>query len=125
MSLTLNLRLVVVLALALTSFQCQTAGSNSTNTNKTTPPPTNGPAPKYGYQIVNIWPHDSNAFTQGLILMDGKLLESTGEVGTSSLRRVELESGKVLKKVNVPEPYFAEGLAQLNGKLYQLTWQHN
>src|SRR5215204_5371375 len=81
--------------------------------------------PKYGYQIVNIWPHDSNAFTQGLILMDGKLLESTGQEGFSSLRRVELESGKVLQKVNVPEPYFAEGITQLNGKVYQLTWQHN
>ena len=56
--------------------------------------------------------------------MDGKLLESTGNEGFSSLRRVELESGKVLKKVDVPEPYFAEGIAVLNGKVYQLTWQH-
>ena len=125
MSLTLKLRLLVVLALALSCFQCQTSSSNSSSANKTTAPPANGPAPKYGYQIVNIWPHDSNAFTQGLILMDGKLLESTGEVGFSSLRRVEVESGKVLKKVEVPEPYFAEGIAQLNGKIYQLTWQHN
>ncbi len=125
MSLTLNLRLIAALALALSCLQCQTSGSNSSSTNKTSPPPANGPAPKYGYQIVNIWPHDSNAFTQGLVLMDGKLLESTGEVGHSSLRRVELESGKVLKKVDVPEPYFAEGIALLNGKVYQLTWQHN
>jgi len=80
--------------------------------------------PKYGYQIVNIWPHDSNAFTQGLILADGKLLESTGQEGRSSLRSVELETGRVLKKVDVPEPYFAEGIALLNGKIYQLTWQH-
>jgi glutamine cyclotransferase len=56
--------------------------------------------------------------------MDGKLLESTGEEGSSSLRRVELETGKVLKKVDVPIPYFAEGIALLNGKVYQLTWQH-
>jgi glutamine cyclotransferase len=71
-----------------------------------------------------MWPHDSNAFTQGLILSDGKLLESTGQEGFSSLRRVELETGKVLKKVDVPRPYFAEGIALLNGKIYQLTWQH-
>jgi glutamine cyclotransferase len=71
-----------------------------------------------------MWPHDSNAFTQGLILSDGKLLESTGQEGFSSLRRVELETGKVLKKVDVPKPYFAEGIALLNGKIYQLTWQH-
>ncbi len=121
MSLTLKLQLIAVLALALSCFQCQPTGSNS----KPTATPANGPAPKYGYQIVNIWPHDSNAFTQGLILMDGKLLESTGQEGFSSLRRVELESGKVLQKVNVPEPYFAEGITQLNGKVYQLTWQHN
>ena len=123
MTLTLKPRLIVVLALALLCFQCQSPGSNSNSANNQTP--ANGPARKYGYQIVNMWPHDSNAFTQGLVLMDGKLLESTGEEGRSSLRRVELESGKVLKKVDVPEPYFAEGLALLNGKLYQLTWQHN
>jgi glutamine cyclotransferase len=122
---TLKLRLIVVLALALSCLQCQPTGSNSSSANKTTAAPVNGPAPKYGYQIVNIWPHDSNAFTQGLILMDGKLLESTGQEGFSSLRRVELESGKVVKKVDVPEPYFAEGITQLNGKIYQLTWQHN
>jgi glutamine cyclotransferase len=53
-----------------------------------------------------MWPHDSNAFTQGLILSDGKLLESTGQEGFSSLRRVELETGKVLKKVDVPVALF-------------------
>ena len=115
-----KLRLILVLALALTSIQC-----NDNPAAKNEPPPNpNAPAPRYGYEIVNIWPHDSNAFTQGLILMDGKLLESTGQEGFSSLRRVELETGKVLNKVDVPEPYFAEGLAALNGKLYQLTWQH-
>ena len=71
-----------------------------------------------------MFPHDSNAFTQGLILSDGKLLESTGQEGSSSLRRVELETGKILKKVDVPVPYFAEGITLLNGKIYQLTWQH-
>ena len=95
------------------------------NGDRVTPAPnSNAAVPKYGYQIVNIWPHDSNAFTQGLILADGKLLESTGQEGRSSLRSVELETGKVLKKVDVPEPYFAEGIALLNGKIYQLTWQH-
>ena len=123
MSLTLKLRLIVMLALALSCLQCNSPVSNSNSANKTTTAPS-APAPKYGYQIVNMWPHDSNAFTQGLILMDGKLLESTGTEGFSSLRRVEIESGKVLKKVDVPEPYFAEGIALLNGKVYQLTWQH-
>jgi glutaminyl-peptide cyclotransferase len=119
----LKMRLILVLTLAFSCFQCQTGANENLPANKPTPPP-NVPAPKYGYQIVNIWPHDSNAFTQGLILMDGKLLESTGQEGFSSLRRVELESGKILKKVDVPVPYFAEGIAMLKGKIYQLTWQH-
>ena len=78
--------------------------------------PSNAVVPKYSYQIVNIWPHDSNAFTQGLILTDGKLLESTGQEGRSSLRSVELETGRVLKKVDVPPPYFAEGIALLKAR---------
>lgn len=115
--------LILVLALAAFCFQCQT-GANGGLPSSGPKPPANGPVAKYGYQIVNIWPHDSNAFTQGLILKDGKLLESTGEEGRSSLRQVDLESGRVLKKVDVPSPYFAEGIAVLNGKIYQLTWQH-
>jgi len=97
---------------------------NDTN-NNAAKPETNGPVPRYGYQILNIFPHDSNAFTQGLILVDGKLLESTGQEGSSSLRSVELQTGKILKKVDVPSPYFAEGAAVLNGKVYQLTWLHH
>src|ERR1051326_4360118 len=108
-----TLHLILVLALALLSFQCHPGASGGPP--KQPEPPANGPVPTYGYQIVNIYPHDSNAFTQGLILMDGTLLESTGEEGHSSLRRVELETGKVLKKVDVPLPYFAEGIAVLNG----------
>jgi glutamine cyclotransferase len=121
MSPILKTKLILVLVLAVSCCQCQT-GANGDRPSNTA---TNAPVPKYGYQIVNIWPHDSNAFTQGLILMDGKLLESTGQEGRSSLRSVELETGKILKKVDVPEPYFAEGIAVLNGKVYQLTWQHH
>ena len=120
MSLIPKMRLILVLCLALTCFQCQPGA----NADRPATPPANGPAPSYGYQIVNIWPHDSNAFTQGLILTNGQLLESTGQEGRSSLRRVELQTGKILNKVDVPEPYFAEGIALLNGKIYQLTWQH-
>jgi glutamine cyclotransferase len=73
---------------------------------------------------VNIYPHDSGAFTQGLVFRDGKLLESTGQEGRSSLRSVDLESGQILRKVDLPSKYFGEGLTVLNGKIYQLTWQH-
>ena len=123
MSLISKIQLIVLLALSLSCVQCETGGANSGRpTNNTAP---NVVVPNYGYQIVNIWPHDSNAFTQGLILVNGKLLESTGQEGRSSLRSVELETGKILKKVDVPEPYFAEGIAVLDGKVYQLTWQHH
>jgi glutamine cyclotransferase len=79
----------------------------------------------FSYDVVNTWPHDHGAFTQGLIYLNGELLESTGLEGRSSLRRVELKTGKVLKQVNLSGEYFAEGLATLDGKLYQLTWQNH
>ena len=76
-------------------------------------------------QVANTWPHDRGAFTEGLVYHDGVLLESTGLEGQSSLRRVELKTGRVLQQVAVPSEYFAEGLTVLNGKLYQLTWKNH
>ena len=76
----------------------------------------------YSYDVVNTFPHDPGAFTQGLVYHQGLLYESTGLNGQSSLRRVELNTGQVLKKLDVPQQFFAEGLALFNNKLYQLTW---
>jgi glutaminyl-peptide cyclotransferase len=81
--------------------------------------------PVYTYEVINTYPHDPGAFTQGLVFLDGALLESTGLNGQSSLRKVDLQTGKVLKRVEVPAQYFAEGLAVLDGKLFQLTWQNH
>jgi glutaminyl-peptide cyclotransferase len=78
----------------------------------------------YSYEIVNAYPHDTAAFTQGLVFYQGGLFESTGMYGSSSLRKVELETGRVLKKVDVPSQYFAEGLVLFHGRLLQLTWQN-
>jgi glutaminyl-peptide cyclotransferase len=75
-------------------------------------------------QVLQTYPHDSGAFTQGLLLHEGSLYESTGLVGRSSLRQVELKTGRVVRKIDVPPPIFAEGLALAGEKLYQLTWQH-
>lgn len=80
--------------------------------------------PIYGYDVLHVWPHERTAFTQGLLFLDGILLESTGLYGQSSLRKVDLETGNVVKRVEVPTQYFAEGLAALNSKLFQLTWQN-
>jgi glutamine cyclotransferase len=79
--------------------------------------------PSLDYSIVRTYPHDPDAFTQGLLFHDGVLYESTGRNGFSSLRKVKLESGDVLQKVDVPETYFAEGLALADSRLVQLTWQ--
>ena len=126
MSLILKARLVLVLALSVAGLQCND-GANSkptTNTAAGNNTPANAPVAKHSYEIVHIYPHDPGAFTQGLIFVDGKLYEGTGQQGRSSLRQVDLESGRVVKKVDLPEPYFGEGITFLNGKIYQLTWEH-
>lgn len=112
-------KLAVAAVLAMLNVGCQ-SGANVNYAANNAPPSANAK----GYQIVNVFPHDPKAYTQGLLFANGALLESTGRPGQSSLRRVELETGKVLNKVEVPRPYFAEGLALLNGKLFQLTWEH-
>lgn len=76
-----------------------------------------------GYRVVHTYPHDPQAYTQGLIFEDGHLYESTGLNGQSSLRMVDLNSGRVLQKVSVPSQYFAEGLTSWGSTLIQLTWQ--
>lgn len=76
-----------------------------------------------GYEIIKSYPHDPTAFTQGLVYVDGTLYESTGLNGQSSVRRVKLETGKVLQKQAVDPTHFAEGLAEWNGRLIQLTWR--
>jgi glutamine cyclotransferase len=85
-------------------------------------PPGGGPA-RYSFEVVHAWPHDPGAFTQGLVFRDGELLESTGLNGHSSLREVNLETGKVMRQETVPAEYFAEGLAVIGEQAYQLTWK--
>jgi glutaminyl-peptide cyclotransferase len=82
------------------------------------------PAPVQSYKVVATFPHDTAAFTQGLVFADGELYESTGLNGESTLRRVDLATGKTLQRVDVPKQYFAEGLALVGDELLQLTWQH-
>ena len=78
---------------------------------------------QYGFSVVKVYPHDPQAFTQGLIFEHGRLYESTGLNGHSSLREIELETGKILRIKNLAPEYFGEGLTLHKGKLYQLTWQ--
>jgi len=110
---------LLILFLCLVTFNCQNAPTATPQKTGTQGVPTSG------HEVLQVYPHDRDAFTQGLVVHDGKFIESTGEVGHSSLRRVEIETGKVIQKIDVPPPYFAEGITLLKGKIYQLTWQHH
>src|SRR3954454_5691508 len=84
-------------------------------------PPTGTPV--YGYRIVHVYPHDRSAFTQGLEYRGGFLYEGTGLQGRSSLRKVDLQTGRVLQETQLQPRYFGEGITVLNGRVVQLTWQ--
>lgn len=79
--------------------------------------------PVYAAREVRSWPHDRQAFTQGLLVHDGTLYESTGLEGRSSVRQVRLETGEVLRRADTPARYFGEGIAIVGDRLYQLTWK--
>lgn len=82
-----------------------------------------GSAPVARYQVVNVFPHDRQAFTQGLVYLDGFLFEGTGLNGQSSIRKVRLESGEVVQIQKIDSQYFGEGIAVSGRSLAQLTWK--
>ena len=77
----------------------------------------------YTFEIVNTFPHDITSYTQGLEFYNGELYESTGQRTESKLRKVNFETGDILKNIDLEDQYFGEGLTVLNDKIYQLTWQ--
>jgi len=80
-------------------------------------------SPVYIYKIINTYPHDSSAFTQGLVFDNGFLYEGTGLSGLSSLRKVELETGNIVQIIKLPDNYFGEGITIYEDRIIQLTWQ--
>ncbi|MBI3401460.1 MAG: glutaminyl-peptide cyclotransferase [Acidobacteria bacterium] len=82
-----------------------------------------GTVPMYGYAIQHVYPHDPGAFTQGLQYVDGVLYEGTGLNGKSTIRKVDLASGKVLQKRDVAADYFGEGIVVFKSDLIELTWR--
>jgi len=78
---------------------------------------------KYTYEIINSFPHDKDAFTQGLYYEDGIIYEGTGLNGKSDLRKTNLKTGEIIKKNELPDIYFGEGITILNDKIYQSTWK--
>lgn len=96
--------LLLITVLSAAAFTCQGGGAND-------------------FEVIRRFPHDTTAYTQGLLYVDGQLYESTGQLGRSQVRRVDLETGSVQAATALPSDRFGEGLALLGGKLYQLTWQ--
>ena len=110
--IVLPLIILLLFFMAFTGlFTVRHSNSNNTDTPK-----------EYTYKIVNTFAHDSNAFTQGLVYEDGFLYEGTGLNGRSSLRKVELKTGKVLQQLNLNDEYFGEGITIFNDKIIQLTY---
>lgn len=102
-------RLFVLLMLAVLPLSCVNAAGPSVG--------------KYKVKVVKEYPHDRSSYTQGLYFFDGDLYESTGQYGNSTFRKVDLNTGKALRKLDFNKRYFVEGSCVLDGKLFILTWQ--
>lgn len=115
--------LFVLITLALSTACGQPANNAKPNVNNNNAAKTQSPLPVYGYEVVKVYPHDQNAFTQGLIFHNGFLYESTGQEGRSTVRKVDITTGKALQKWDLPREDFGEGITLLNDKIYMLTWR--
>ena len=113
-----GLLLLLVLCACLSLLACSDSPTGNDPANL---PPQ---APVYGFNVVRAYPHDREAFTQGLAFDDqGTLYEGTGQRGQSSLRRVELSGGAVLRRHDLPTSLFGEGITVFGDRIFQLTWQ--
>jgi glutamine cyclotransferase len=115
LSLTVTIILIACSAGQMTSRPQEVSGNDRTKSP--------AGANTFTYEVIKTYPHDPEAYTQGLVFHEDVLFESTGLNGRSSIRKVDLLTGKVLKKVDVAPQFFGEGLALMNGRAYQLTWQ--
>jgi glutaminyl-peptide cyclotransferase len=96
------------------------SGDNDNITNSTVEPP-----PVINYSIIKVYPHDTSSYTQGLFLNNQKLYEGTGQPAKSKLAVIDINTGKPQQEIKINPNEFGEGIALLNGKIYQLTWQNN
>jgi len=111
----IHFRLGIAMLIAATSLALQGQAAQA----QTAQPQT----PVYRFKVVHTFPHDPKAYTQGLVYHDGFLYEGTGLYGRSSLRKVKLETGEVLQKVDLDPKYFGEGITLFKNKIVQLTWK--
>ena len=114
--------LLALLAVLLNGVSISANGSDTNSVNSSLNA-TN--IPIFGYEVVNAYPHDTSAFTQGLVYENGVIYEGTGLNGQSTLRRVDPETGRVLQQTSLASAFFGEGIAIWKDRLIQLTWQSN
>jgi glutamine cyclotransferase len=117
MNRLLSILFAVSLTLALVTSCCSSPNLPTS--------PTSNVVPVYTYKVIHTYPHDQDAFTQGLVFDNGVLYESTGLHGRSSLRKVDLETGTIMQIRTLPQQYFGEGIIIYREKIFQLTWQSN
>jgi glutamine cyclotransferase len=117
-------RLFILLILGLSVLLVVTCGFSCSNS-PSSPVPGNSDAIIYTYNVVNTYPHDRTAFTQGLVFEDDFLYEGTGQYAHSTLRRVELETGDVLQIHELSDEFFGEGITIYGDEVIQITWQNN
>lgn len=124
--------LIVVFLISLSSsillIGCKNDDQDNGNTNDNPNVPTIPPPPVLGHSIVQVFPHDTSFYTQGLTFYKGELYEGTGDpgyLGKSRLMKVDLNTGKALKTVSLSNKYFGEGITILRDTIYQLTWQEH
>jgi len=115
--------MIVALACGNAAESGAVAGVAASGASRDAPPGTAAQEPLLEtYEIVREYPHDDRAFTQGLVFHGGHLIEGTGRRGESSLRKVEIETGRVIERADISPRLFGEGIAILDGRVYQLTW---
>ncbi len=113
------------LALLLIGMFLFASCNNNNQTESTTATSAIAAPINLSYTVLNIYPHDTSSFTEGLVWLDGQLLESTGQKGQSKLLQIKLANGKSEKSVSLSPEYFGEGISVINNKIYQLTWQEH
>ena len=122
-----NLRRVLVLgALFATVFPQHLDSSNRTpSQHREVESAKTSEIPSYTYKVINVYPHDRNAFTQGLVVDNGDFIEGTGLYQRSSLRRVSIETGDIVQYHELPSHFFGEGITIYDDRIIQLTWRSN
>jgi glutamine cyclotransferase len=116
--------MMILLMAAIIMTNCSSAPEPNKNT--ASPGNTARPVstvPTYTYEVVNSYPHDSKAFTQGLVVHNGVFYESTGQYEESTLRKVDITSGKIIQQTELGDDFFGEGMTILGDKIYQITWR--